>query len=135
MLILKELQGELAVHVRVVDLGSVELAVLVMFYQVVVRVAGEGQRAESENVHCRELQQFQVWFGRGQVDYIEANYVMAQQEVCALGLVVQPGQGSVERLSSVGEYQGLAAVRVYCRECVDALIFYPYFEIQGETTG
>ena len=135
LLVGEEVEGELAVQVGVVSAAPAELALLVVLHQVVVGVAREGQRVESQRVHCREVQQLQVRFDGRQVEQVESENVVTQQEVRALSQVVQPGQGGGAGLRSVGESQGLAGVRAYCREGVDALVFDPYFEVQGETAG
>ena len=113
----------------------VELAVLVMLHQVVVGVAGKGQRAESERVHRRAFQHFQVRLGGGQVRQVKGDDVVAQNEIYSLGHVVQLGKGCGQGEVSVGIDQGLAAVGAQCGEGVDTLVLGADFEVEGETVS
>ena len=50
-LIVEDLQGEPGIQFRVVDAPALELSVLIVLHQVVIRVAGESQGVESERIY------------------------------------------------------------------------------------
>ena len=82
-LVVEDLQGEAGVELRIVNLTTLEQAVLVVFDQVVVGVARKGQGAELQGIDRRQLQQAQVRLGGFQVRQVEGNEVVAEQQISA----------------------------------------------------
>ncbi len=93
-LVPEELQSQTGVKLGIVHLAASETAVLVVLDKVVIGVAGKGERAQTQGVHHRQLQQVEVRLRRLQMGQIEGDQVVPQHEGRALGEVVQPLQGS-----------------------------------------
>ena len=84
-------QGKLGVELRVVAAISLELPVLVVLDEVVVRVAGKCQRVEPQGVHRRHLQQPQPGARGPQMGEVELDEVVAEQEARPVGEIVEVG--------------------------------------------
>ena len=132
LLIFEHLQRQPGIQLRVVDPPPLQLPVLVVLHQVVIRVLRKGQRVEPERVHRRQLQQPQLRTGRLQVRQVEADQVVAQHEVCAVGKLVQLGQRRRKGGAASRESQNFVQVRPHSGEGVDAAIPFAYLQVQGQ---
>ena len=83
-LVLEDLESQPCIELGVVQTPALKLAVLIVFYQVVVRIAREGERIELERIDARQLQDFQIRSGRHQVDRVEGDKIVSEQEARAI---------------------------------------------------
>ena len=70
-----------------------------------------------------------------QLGEIEIDEIVAQNEVCALGKVVQLGQCRSQTTARYGEGQGLTGIGAYSSKGVDTAVLDPDFKVQREATG
>ena len=84
----KHLQRKPGVQLGIVPAAPYQRSVLVMLDQMVIRIAGEGQRIEPQGIHRKQIQQPQAGIGRPQMGQVESDQVVPQQEVRAIGQVV-----------------------------------------------
>ena len=129
-LVVEDFQGQAGVELRVVDTAAFELAVLVVFDEVVVGVAGEGQGAELQGVNGRQPEQPQVGLGGLEVRQVEVDEVVAQQEVGAVSQPVESDQCRLETQAVAGKDQPLFGVGPYSRQGVDAGVLLANFEVE-----
>ena len=113
-------QGELRVKFRVVAAVALELPVLVVLDEMVIRVARERQRIEPQRVHRRHLQQPQSRARGLQMGDVELDEIVAEQEARAIREIVKICQGLIEAAALAGEYNGSAAVGSYAGERMNA---------------
>ena len=112
-------QGELRVKFRVVAAIALELPVLVVLDEMVIRVARERQRVEPQSVHRRHLQQPHPRARGSQMGEVELDEVVAEQEARAIGEIVKVGQSLLEAAALLRENDGSPAVGSYAGERVD----------------
>ena len=134
LLVFKHLQRQPCIQLRVVDPPSLQLPVLVVLHQVVIRILRKGQRVEPERVHRRQLQQTQLRTSRLQVRQVEADQVVAQHEVCTVGKLIQLGQRRCQCGAATREGQNLVQVRPNSGEGVDAAIPFAHLQVQRQAT-
>ena len=101
-----------------------------MFDEVVIGIAGKGERAEHQGVHRRELQQPQVGFGRREVGQVEGDQVVAQHEGRPIGELVQLGQGRGQ--IAAGMHQAPAGIRAHRAKGVDAAVLLADLKVERE---
>ena len=89
MLIAKHIKSQAGVQLRVVQPPALELAILIVLYQVVIGVARKGQRIEPQGIHHGQPEQAQIRLGRSQMRCVERHQVMAEQKGGALGEGIQ----------------------------------------------
>ena len=133
LLVVEHLQHQPGVQFGIIQTAPYQGSVLVVLDQVVIRIAGESQRIEPERVHRRQIQQSQAGICSPQVGQVEADQVVPQHKVRAIGQVVQPGQRRRQIVAHPGNDQGLAGVRPHTGQGVDALIRPANFQIQRQT--
>ena len=102
-----------------------------MLDEVVIWVAGVGERVEPQRIDRRQPQQPKVGLCRGEVRQVEENQVVAQQEGGTLREIVQVCQGRAE--VTVLEDQSLAGIRPDRREGMDATVLLSHLEVERET--
>ena len=88
----KHLQGEACIQFRIVDPPSFELRILIVLDQVMVGVAGKGQRVQPQGIHPRQPQQAEIGVCGLQVGNVETDQVVAKQAVRAVREVIQRRQ-------------------------------------------
>ena len=127
-LVMEDFQREPGIEFRVVQSPSFELSVLVVFDEVVVRIAGKGEGVQLQRIHRRQLQQPEIRFRRGQMGQIEGDQVVTEQKVRVSSEVVECRQrrGQI----STAEDHGLIDIRTHRSEGVDAAIPNTDFKIQ-----
>ena len=76
-MVLQYFQGDDGIQFGVVRLSPLDLAVLVVFDQVVVGIAWEGEGVQPEGVDDWEFKEFQVWSECLEVWDVEGDDVMA----------------------------------------------------------
>ena len=118
----EDLQRESGIQLGVVDASASELSVLVVLDKMVIGVPGEGEGIESERVDRRQPQEAQSRIGGLEVRQIEIDQVVAEQELCPIGKVVQLGQRRSQAAPIHRGLQGLASVRSYSRKRTDAVV-------------
>ena len=79
-LVAKTAERQSRIELRVVELPRLQLPVLVMLDQMVVRVARKGQRVEPQRIDHRQRQEPQPRLGRGQVRGVEGDEVVPEQK-------------------------------------------------------
>ena len=89
-LALKHLKDETGVKLRIVDMSSLQPAVLIVLDQVVIGVLWEGEWVEPQRIDRRLANDHE--FGRSlrQVVQVEVNDVVPEQEVRRAGELVKP---------------------------------------------
>ena len=85
-------EDEAGIEFRVAGLPGLELSVLIMLDQAVIRVAGKGERVEPEGVDQRFCKDLQTGTCFAQIGQIVADYVVPEHELGAGGVVVQRTQ-------------------------------------------
>ena len=100
-----------------------------VFDKAVIGIAGEGERAETQRVHRRQLQQPEIWLRRRQVGQVEGNQIMPQHDGRALGEVVEPRQSGEQ--TAAGMHQAPAGIRSNRRQGMNPVVLAD-FQIQGE---
>ena len=128
----QELQRQPGVQHRVIQSLPLQLPVLVVLHQPMVRIAGKGQRIEPERVNRRQAQQAQPRPSRLQVGQIEGDQVVAYDVGCALGKVVQSRQRRCHAATAVDQRPCSSMHR---GEGVDATALAAHLQIQGQATG
>jgi len=88
----KNLQGQTGVQFWIVQLPALELAVLIVFDEMMVRIAGKSQWIEQQSIHHRQFEQAQIGFGRRQVRRVEGDQIVTEQEGAAFGEIVEFGE-------------------------------------------
>ena len=126
-LVLEDFQREAGVELRIVQASPLEAGVLVVLDKVVVRIAWEGEGAETKRVDDRETQKPQIGLGCLEVGQIELDQVVPEDEGCRIGETVEPGQGS--RQISTVEHDTPAGIRAHPGEGVNSAIFFADFEV------
>ena len=114
---MEEVQREPGIELWIVQSPALELSILVMLDEVVIGIAGEGQRIEPQRIYRRQPQKPKIGFCLGEVREVEDDQVVAQQEVGPIGEVVQLGQ--CRRQVAAPEDQRLIDIGTHCGECVD----------------
>lgn len=66
-----------------------ELRILVVLHQMVIRVARKGERIEPKCVHLRQVQQTQVGVRGLQMGMVEVDQIVTEKEVRPFGQLVQ----------------------------------------------
>ena len=89
LLVTEDLQGKSGVQLRVVHTALLEPPVLIMLDEVMIGVARKGQRAETQGVHRRQLEQPQARLCRRQVWQVEGDQIVAQKEGRPVGEIVE----------------------------------------------
>ena len=125
---MEEIQREPGIELRVVQSPLLKLSVLVVFDEVVIRIARKGEGVQLQRIHRWQLQQPEVRLRRGQMGQIEGDQVVAEQEVRAISEVVECRQR--RRQVSTAEDQGLIDIRAHRSEGVDAAVPNTDFKIQ-----
>ena len=128
LLVGEELQRQTGVDLRVVPVPPLELSVLVVLHQVVVGVAGKGERVEPQCVHGRNAQKSEIGVRRLQVREIEGDQVVSQQKCRPLGQCIQLPQRGHQVAAS--KHQPPARVGAQCGESMNASVPDPDFEVQ-----
>ena len=95
-LISKDLECELRIEKWIVALHALQLTVLVVLYQVVIRIAWKRQRVQAQRVDNRKLQEAKVWVRGGEVRQIERNDVVADEKRGAIRQLVELPERSGE---------------------------------------
>ena len=126
-------QGEAGVQLGIAHPVALELAVLGVLDQPVVRVAGEGERIQAQRVDARESQQSQIGSGGLQMRHVELDQVVAEQAARAVGERVELLQrrGQI----ATAEEQALPAAGADGREGVDAVVVSADLEVHGKALG
>lgn len=75
-----------------VEPPALELAILVMLDQMVVRVARKGQRIQPQRIDHRQCQQPQSGCGRGEMRAIEVDEIVAEHEAATRGQCIEAAQ-------------------------------------------
>ena len=83
---------------------------------------GVGEGIEAKSVYGGEFQEAEVWIRGSEMGQIMRDYVVAYDEVSAVGKVVQLCQCLGQAFTGRGEAQGLAGVRAYSGEVADAVV-------------
>ena len=131
-LIAKDLQGKSCIELGVVDPPPAELSVVVVLYQMVVRVSREGEGIEHEGIDRRQPQQSQAGVGGPKVGQIEGDQVVAEQEVSSAGESIQPAQRRREAATDRQEDHGLAGVGTHPGKRTDAAVPHADFQVERE---
>lgn len=132
LLVGEDLQRETCVQLGIVEATPSERPVLVVLHQVVVRISGKVQGGEAQRGHRRQLQEPQVRVGGAQVGQVKVNEVVAQQEVGALGQLVQSGHRLGQAAAATGEREGYIGVRPHTGHGVDAAVVPADLQVQGQ---
>ena len=103
-----------------------------MLDQVVIRVAGKGQRIEPECIYRGQPQQPQTGCRGLQMGQIEIDQIVAQQKVRATGKIVQLAQCRAQAIAGPGKDERLTGFRTHRREFVDAAVLNADFKIQRD---
>ena len=115
----EDLQRKTGVELRVVHPPALEPTVLVVFDEVVIGIAGKGERAEHQGVQGRELQQPQTGIGRREVGQVEGDQVVAQHEGRPIGesRPAWPGPRADRRRNApgAGRYPARTAPKAWMR--------------------
>ena len=135
LLVVEHLQRKPGVQLGIVPAARYQRSVLVMLDQMVIRIAGEGQRIQPKCVHRGQVQQPQAGIGRPQMGQVESDQVVPQQEVRAIGQVVQLCQCLSQIVAHPGNDQGLTGVRPHSCQGVNSLIRPANFQVQRQTSG
>ena len=133
MLVAEQLQRQLRILQGVIAMTALQLTILIVFDQMVVRIARKGQRVQSERIDGGLLVQTQIGARRHEVRQIEFHHVVSQQECGWVGKGVELVQRRVEIALAKGER--LAAVAAYCAELVDTMVGLANLKIERETLG
>ena len=133
MLIAEDVEREPGVELRVVHPPPLELTVLVVLDEVVVGIAGEGERVQPQRVDRGKAKQPEVGLGGGELRQVEEDQVVAQNEPGAVGKVVEVSQRPLE--VAAPKHEPLVAVRTYRGERVDAAIPFSPTSISSERQG
>jgi len=133
LLVGENLQSEAGVQFGVIQPAPPQRPVLVVFHQVVIGIAGKGERVEAERVHRRQPQQSDVGVGGPQVGQVEVDEVVPQHEVRAVGQLVQPGQRR-RQTAAAGKREGFIGVWPHTSESMDAAVVPTDFQIQRQAT-
>ena len=75
---MEDFQREPGIEFRVVQSPSFKLSVLVVFDEVVIRIARKGEGVQLQRIHRRQPQQPEVRFRCSQMGQIESDQVVAQ---------------------------------------------------------
>ena len=94
LLILEHLQRQPRIQLRIIAPPALELTVLVVLDEVVVGIAGEGERIQAKRIDARQPQQAQIRLGGFEVRRVEGHQVVANQKTRALRKPVQPRERS-----------------------------------------
>ena len=132
MLVTEDLQREAGVQFRVVHPSALEPAVLVVLDQVVIGVAGKGQRTEAQRIHRRQPHEPQVGVCCREMRKVEGDQVVAQDKGRAVGEIVQLRQR--RRQTAAGMHQAMAGIRPHCAKCVDATVLLANLQVQRQPT-
>ena len=133
LLVGEDLQRQPGVQFGVVEAAPPKRTVLVVLHQVVVRIAGKRQGIEAQRVYCWHPQQPEVGVGGSQVGQVKVDEVVAQQEVGALGQVVQPDQRLGQPAAAMGEREGFIGIRPHAGQGVDPSVVPADLQVQGQT--
>ena len=87
-LILEESESELSIQLRVVELRSLEAAVVVVLDEVVIWIARKAERIKAKRIHPWQLEKTQVWIGSCEVHGVEVDQVVAEQVLGAIGELI-----------------------------------------------
>ena len=79
-LVMEEIQREPGIELRIVQTPALELPILVVLHQVVIRIAGKGERIEPQRIHRRHAQEPKVGFRRLDLWEIEGDQVVSRAE-------------------------------------------------------
>ena len=133
-MVAQDVQRDSGIELGVVHSPSLELSVLVVLDQVVIRVAREGERIEPQRIDRRELQEPKFGLCRGKMRQVEAEQIVAQKELGASGEIVHSRQRRRQVAATV-EYQTLAGIRAHGGEGVNSTVLLADFEVQRQARG
>ena len=129
LLVPEDRQGNPGVQLRVVHALALEPSVLIVLDEAMIGIAGECQRAETQGVQRRQLEEPQVGPGRRQVRQVEIDQVVAQNERRPVGQIVQPRQLRCRTAAGM-PFPGIGPHRA---EGTDTAAISVYLQIEGET--
>ena len=135
LLVVEHLQRKPGVQLGIVPAAPYQRPVLVVLDQMVIRIAGEGQRIEPQGIHRKQIQQPQAGIGRPQVGQVESDQVVLQRKVRAVGQLIQPGQGLGQIVAHSRNDHGLTDVRPHAGHGVNSPIRPANFQVQRQTSG
>ena len=127
----EEVQGKTGVELGIVDPPALESAVLIVFDQVVIRIAGKREGAETQRVHRGQSQQPQVGLRRFEVRQVESDQVVTENERRAFGKLVELREG--RRRSTAGI--PLTGIAAHCAKGANAAVFLASLKVNRETAG
>lgn len=131
-LIAKDIERELRIQQRIVPLHSLQLAVLVVLYEVVIRIAWKRERVQAQRVDNRKLQQPKTRIRSREVREIKRDDVMADKKRHAFRKLVELPERSKE--VPTGERKRLAVVAADRSKTVNTGIVATNFEVERQTT-
>ena len=132
-LVPEDLQRQSRVQLRIVQLPAPQRAVLVVLYEVVIGVAGKGERAEAEGVHRRQFEQPQIGLLRPQVGQVESDQVVAEDEGGAVGEIIEPLQRRAQ--AAAGMDLTPAGIRAHRAESMDDAVVLADLQVESQTSG
>ena len=88
--------SEPRVQLRVVEPTPFHLAVLVVLDQVMIGIAGKGERVEPQRIYSGQFEKFQFRCGGPKVREVELDQIVSEHIVGAIGDVVQPRKGLLQ---------------------------------------
>ena len=132
LLIFEHLKGEPGIELGIVDAAAAQLAVLVMFYEVVIWILGECQRVEHQRVHRGHLVQAKMRGHSAKSGKVEVDQVVTQHKGLALCQVVKAGQRLVQSAVPIIEEEGPARTGRYCGKGMDAVVVTAHFKVQRQ---
>ena len=131
LLVTEDLQRQAGVQLRVIAHSAFQRAILIVLHEMVIRVAGKGERAETERVDRRQVQEPQIRTCGSQVRQIESDQVVAEQKGRPIGELVQPPKGPGQAIS--GRRQALARIRPHRANRLDAAVRPAHLEVQRQS--
>ena len=126
----EHLQCQTGIQLRIVQLPPPEPAVLIVLHEMVIGVAREGQRTETQRVHRGQPEQPEVRVRGSQVGQVEGDEVVAEDKGRAFSEIVEP----VERRAHIAPRmnQALAGVRPHRAERVNDPILLADLQVQRD---
>ncbi|TLD45438.1 MAG: hypothetical protein FAZ92_02292 [Accumulibacter sp.] len=129
-LIAEQIEGQLCIEQRVVQLCTPEPAVLVVLDEVVIRVARKGQRIQPQRIDDRQFEESQSRRDRGEMRAVEGEQIVAEDEAATAGQCIETGER--RRQIADAAVQPLAAVAAHCSQLPDAPTAQPDLQIDRQ---
>ena len=133
VLIAEHLQRQAGVQLRIVQLPAPERAVLVVLYEMVIGIAGKGERAEAQGVDRGQPEQPQIGFRRPQVGQVEGDQVMAENEGGAVREIIKPLKRRAQAATRIN--QATAGVCPHRAESMDDSVVLADLQVERQTSG